>query len=71
MNTSFLTYNEQLTLLKGAYFEAVVSYNESHNNDALSRLFASEDAYFLQIGAMTKVADLRNFIPNEMRIMMA
>ena len=58
MNSSSLTNNEQLALLKGDYFEALISYNKSHNQDELFRLFASEDAYFLRLGAMTKIADL-------------
>ena len=45
MSTSTLRNNEQLALLKGAYFEALASYNESLNQDSLLRLFASEDAY--------------------------
>jgi hypothetical protein len=57
MKTSSLTNTEQLALLKGAYFEALVSYNESYNQDALFRLNASEDAYM----SFIECSDARSF----------
>jgi hypothetical protein len=45
MNTSSLTNNEQLALLKSAYFEALAAYNECYTEEALTKLCSSEDAY--------------------------
>jgi len=57
MNTSSLTYNEQLDLLKNAYFEALQSYNECYTEDAFSKLCSSEDAYM----SFIECADVRSF----------
>jgi hypothetical protein len=40
-----LTNNEQLALLKSAYYEALASYNKSENRDELIRLYDSMNAY--------------------------
>jgi hypothetical protein len=45
MNTSSLTNNEQLALLKSAYYAALASYNKSENRDELIRLYDSMNAY--------------------------
>ncbi len=45
MNTNPLTNEEQLVVLKNAYFEALASYNNSYTDEALTRLHATEDAY--------------------------
>jgi hypothetical protein len=45
MNSYSLTNNNQLALLNRAYFEALISYNETYSQDALLRLFASKNAY--------------------------
>ena len=45
MNILFLSYKEQLILLKSAYFDALASYNECYTEEALSIVCSSEDAY--------------------------
>ncbi len=45
MNILFLSYKEQLILLKSAYFDALASYNECYTEEALSMVCSSEDAY--------------------------
>ncbi|ADI30208.1 hypothetical protein [Methylotenera versatilis] len=49
MSISSLSDNQQLTLLKNAYFEALASYNDSYTEEALSKLSSSEDAYMSYI----------------------
>ena len=52
MTTSSLTSNEQLALLKNEYFDALANYNQCFTEEALSKLFSSEDAYmsFIESG---------------------
>ena len=57
MNTSSLTNNEQLALLKSAYFEALASCNECYTEEALSKLCSSEDAYM----SFIECSDVRSF----------
>jgi hypothetical protein len=57
MNTSSLTNNEQLTFLKSAYFEALATYNDCYTKEALSKLYASEDAYM----SFMESDDVRSF----------
>ena len=57
MNTSSLTNNEQLTLLKSAYFEALASCNECYTEETFSKLCSSEDAYM----SFIECSDARSF----------
>ena len=51
MKTSSSTNNEQLSLLKSAYFDALASCIDSYSDEALSKLCTSEDAYmFVETG---------------------
>ena len=52
MNTSSLTNGDQLALLKSNYFEALATYNQTFTDEALSKLFSTEDAYmsFIETG---------------------
>ena len=57
MNILFLSYKEQLVILKNAYFEALASYNECYTEEALSKVCSSEDAYM----SFIECAVARNF----------
>ena len=57
MNTSSLTNSDQLALLKSNYFEALANYNQNFTDDALSKLFSTEDAYM----SFMETGDVRSF----------